>query len=123
MVTLPGYLLNSPEPTERTRKKWISQGLMAKWGVVIANLILGGESKGIVIFCKIFTIEGPHAFIVNMRTPGIKVEDMPRKTTFNSLDTCYVSFDDALLPPDSMLSGLCRVTEDGVYELTDPKVR
>ena len=67
--------LHSPEPLKSSRKCWISQGLTATWGAVIARLILqNGEDKG------------PHAFIVPMNAAGVIREDMDRKTDFNSLD-------------------------------------
>lgn len=65
---------------------------------------------------------GPHAFLVDMKGKGVVVEDMPRKTTFNSLDNCYVKFNNVLLPFDAMLSGICYVTEDGKYKLVDESV-
>jgi len=106
-----GFVLHSPEPLERTRKYWISQGLIAKWGVVIARLILpGGVDKG------------PHAFIIDLETPGVHREDMPRKTDFNSLDNAVLWFDNVLLSSDSMLSGISSVDpQTGEYRLTNPK--
>lgn len=117
-----GFLLSSPYPTERTRKKWISQGNMAKWGVVIANLIIKDKQKGSFLEIDTNDNKGPHAFIVDMESPGVLVEDMPRKTTFNSLDTSYVTFNNVMLPLDAMLSGLCYITPDGTYELVDDEV-
>jgi acyl-CoA oxidase len=51
-----GFVL---EAAGDARKRWISNGLHAKWAVVIARLILGDEDKG------------PHAFIVNLESEGV----------------------------------------------------
>jgi acyl-CoA oxidase len=120
--TPQGFLLHSPSLVERTRKMWISQGLMSKWGVVIADLIIAEEKKGEENFSQWLKIPGPHAFIVKMNTPGIEIEDMPQKTAFNSLDNCFVSFDNVLVPLDAMLSGISYVTTNGKYKLRDPNV-
>eukprot|EP01083_Nonionella_stella_P253495 872203_1 len=55
--TKHGYILNSP--TIKSHKTWISQGITAKWCVVIARLILKDK-----------TDKGPHAFVVDLKTKG-----------------------------------------------------
>jgi len=103
-----GFTIQSPNPVSSSRKCWISQGLMAKWGALIARLIINGEDKG------------PHAFIIDMQSPGILREDMARKTDFNTLDNAYVSFDNVEIPRENILSGISFVDENGKYQLVDP---
>ena len=100
-------------PTLKSRKTWISQGLTAKWAVVIARLILPDNVD-----------KGPHAFVVDISDSksGICKEDMPSKTDFNGLDNANIWFDHASLPADSLLSGVSYITGDGEYKLTDPNV-
>lgn len=108
--TKDGYVLDSPEPLGSSRKTWISQGLVAKWGVVIARLLLPGVDKG------------PHAFVIEMSTPGILKEDMLPKTEFNGLDNAMIWFEKCKLPHSALLSGISSVNEEGAYLLTNPKV-
>ena len=99
-------------PTLKSRKTWISQGLTAKWAVVIARLILNDVDKG------------PHAFVVDISSSknGICKEDMPSKTDFNGLDNANIWFEHTSLPLDSLLSGVSYVDADGEYILRDPNV-
>jgi len=103
-------------PTPAAEKTWISQGLAAEWGVVVADLVV--EEKHL----------GPHVFILDMRTPGVHRESMGEKTSFNALDNAKVSFDHVQLPATALLSKLCRVharsTADGFkaeYSFTGKK--
>jgi len=109
--TPKGYIVTSPDPHDQSMKNWISQGLTAKWGVVIARLILPNQED-----------KGAHAFLVDMELPGIRKIDMPRKTDFNCLDNVQCIFDDVLVPHDSLLSGISYVDDIGRYVLRDPKV-
>lgn len=89
------FILNTPH--EGARKNWISQGFVADKTVVLADLIVGGQSMG------------PHAFIMDFRVdgelvPGITVDDMGRKTVGNDLDNAWISFDQVQLPLSAMLS-------------------
>jgi acyl-CoA oxidase len=70
------FILNTPH--EGARKNWISQGFVADKTVVLADLIVGGQSMG------------PHAFIMDFRVdgelvPGITVDDMGRKTVCSKI--------------------------------------
>jgi len=90
-----GFELHTP--SETATKTWISQGLAADWGVVVAQLIIDGESHG------------PHVFVVDMQSQGIVRECMGSKTTFNSLDNARVSFNHVWLPRQALLSRFCSV--------------
>jgi len=84
-------------PTPAAVKTWISQGLAADWGVVIAQLIVEG------------TNHGAHVFLLDMTSHGISRESMGAKTTFNALDNAHISFDHVKVPHDALLSKLCMV--------------
>ena len=60
--------------------------------------------------------KGPHAFLVDLDSRGVKKEDMARKCAFNGLDNVYLSFDNVELELDSLLSGISYVDEDGSYQ-------
>jgi len=94
------FRLNTP--SKEAGKTWISQGLIAEMGVVIAKLFVDGEDFG------------PHAFFIDMSAPGITRTDMGRKTDFNSLDNAKVSFHEVHLPVDSLLGKFCEI-KDGKY--------
>ena len=103
--------LHSPAPVEVSAKYWISQGYTARWGVVIAKLLLEDG-----------TDKGAHAFIVDLHSTGVFRKDMPKKTCFNSLDNCEIWFDHVALPRTALLSGISFVDANGDYQLVDPKV-
>jgi len=89
------FLLNTPH--EGARKNWISQGFVADKTVVVADLIIGGKSKG------------PHGFVMDFRrdgelVSGISVDDMGEKTVGNDLDNAWLSFDNVELPQHALLS-------------------
>ena len=112
-------------PTVASRKTWISQGLTARWGVVIARLFVpnpdggsGGSGGSSSTLDK-----GPHAFLVDMlQSRGVVREDMPSKIDFNGLDNANVWFDHQRLELDAMLSGISSVNKEGSYILADPNV-
>ena len=104
-----GYILHSPSP--KSHKTWISQGLTAKWCVIIARLILRDG-----------TDKGPHAFVIDMDTEGISKKDMISKTNFNGLDNANLSFNQCLVPHNTLLSKICYVDDNGEYHLRDPNV-
>lgn len=100
--------LHSPAPVRDSAKYWISQGFTAKWGVVIARLLMpGGRDLG------------PHAFVVDLESAGVHKKDMERKTVFNSLDNCEIWFDHVTLQRTDLLSGISFVDAQGAYRLVD----
>mmetsp|Transcript_26433 Transcript_26433/g.47686 ORF Transcript_26433/g.47686 Transcript_26433/m.47686 type:complete len:621 (+) Transcript_26433:61-1923(+) len=84
-------------PSGSAEKTWISQGLAAEWGVVVAQLVVDGQARG------------AHAFLVDMTSPGVSRQCMGAKTTFNALDNARVSFDRVRLPSTALLSKFCSV--------------
>ncbi|SPQ95171.1 unnamed protein product (mitochondrion) [Plasmodiophora brassicae] len=78
------FIINTPNP--RAARNWISQGLVADEGVVIATLTVKGKTYG------------PQVFLVTFRDdagsllPGIQTIDMGRKTVGNDLDNARLIF-------------------------------
>ena len=98
------FVLNSPN--QGAFKNWISQGHVADQAVVLANLTVGSERVG------------PHAFLVDMASPGISTGDMGIKTTGNDLDNAWIAFDDVRVPRSALLDAHCDVSADGTYART-----
>ena len=105
--TKDGFIINTPN--DDAVKVWISQGLLAKWGVVIAKLIIDGIEHGI------------HGFIVDMTDGNIVKEDMGRKTAYNSLDNANVTFNNVVVPHKNMLTKFARISQDGKFEFDGEK--
>eukprot|EP00211_Chloroparvula_japonica_P001122 CAMPEP_0119119178 /NCGR_PEP_ID=MMETSP1310-20130426/780_1 /TAXON_ID=464262 /ORGANISM="Genus nov. species nov., Strain RCC2339" /LENGTH=592 /DNA_ID=CAMNT_0007108597 /DNA_START=277 /DNA_END=2055 /DNA_ORIENTATION=+ len=103
------FILHSPAPVSQSAKYWISQALTAKWGVVIARLLMPDGSD-----------KGPHAFLVDLTLPGIHMEDMESKVDFNWLDNGRCWFENVRLSDQDLLRGMCFVDEGG-YHLRDEK--
>uniref|UniRef100_A0A7S2JLK2 Acyl-coenzyme A oxidase n=1 Tax=Zooxanthella nutricula TaxID=1333877 RepID=A0A7S2JLK2_9DINO len=83
-------------PDKGAFKNWISQGLCADLCVAVADLRVGGKSHG------------PHAFLMEIRrggglADGVGMGDMGVKTIGNDLDNAWISFQNVLLPKDSLL--------------------
>jgi len=98
------FVLNSPN--QGAFKNWISQGHVADQAVVLADLTVGSERVG------------PHAFLVDMASPGISTGDMGIKTTGNDLDNAWIGFDDVRVPRSALLDAHCDVSADGTYART-----
>jgi len=107
-------------PNESASKNWISQGLAAEFAVVVASLVTKhpkkeGEKKNF----------GPHAFVIRMRDdqgnllPGIKADDMGRKTVANDLDNARLFFEKVEIPLSGLLQRYCTIDEKtGEYKQT-----
>ena len=65
--------------------------------VVFANLTVGSERVG------------PHAFLVDMASPGISTGDMGAKTTGNDFDNAFIAFDKVRVPRSALLDAHCDV--------------
>ena len=72
----------------------------------VANLTVGSERVG------------PHAFLVDMASPGISTGDMGIKTTGNDLDNAWIAFDKVRVPRSALLDAHCAVSADGTYART-----
>jgi acyl-CoA oxidase len=107
------FVLHTPH--DGARKNWISQGFVADKTVVLADLIVQGQSMG------------PHAFVMDLRRDGalahgVTVADMGRKTVGNDLDNAWIAFDHVRLPKAALLSKHADVV-NGQYELLTAGVR
>lgn len=91
----PGIVRNTdgtPDPVRTlNRKNWISQGLSAKWGVVVADIVRDEKSYG------------HHAFLINLNTDGITRADNGRKTGLNGIDNAIFIFDSVQVPVDAIM--------------------
>jgi len=102
-----GFVLHTPD--ELARKQWISQGLTASQMVVIAKLIVDGESHG------------PHAFLMPLRdasgqlTTGVSVGNMGSKTIANDLDNAWISFDSVRIDRTCMLDRFATIEGADTY--------
>jgi alkylation response protein AidB-like acyl-CoA dehydrogenase len=100
-------------------KNWISQGLTADVGVVVADLVVKGKSHG------------PHGFLVTFRegitrrlARGVTMGDMGVKTTGNDLDNAWVRFDGFTVPHDALLCKYGGVdANSGEYVAKQPGIR
>jgi len=102
-----GFLIDTPDIS--AEKNWISQGLVAEWVVVFANLVV--DSKDL----------GPHPFVLRMRDPatgslipGISVVDMGKKTVANDLDNARIKFQNVYAPTTALLNRFSGMV-DGKY--------
>jgi len=112
-----GFTISTP--TVESEKNWISQGLVADWVVVFADLIMDGKALG------------PHPFLFRMREeatgaliPGVSVTDMGTKTIANDLDNARIRFTDVFAPREALLSRFVDITPGGEYvQLGDEPMR
>jgi len=110
------FRLSNVGPTNGAHKNWISQGFVADKAVVLADLVVAGQSRG------------PHAFLMDMRragqlVPGVSTGDMGMKTTGNDLDNAWISFDDVELPRSALLSRYAHVSAEGQYRQTSEGIK
>ncbi len=80
-----GYRLNG-------RKQWCSTGRFA--AVVMAMFRTGGAGA-----------KGISAFLVDPKSPGVRVERVTEKLGIHSSDTCDLAFEDARVGRDALLGG------------------
>lgn len=112
-----GFVISTP--TEDSEKNWISQGLIADWIVVFADLTIDGKARG------------PHPFFLRMRdeatgglAPGFSLVDMGMKTVANDLDNARIRLSDVFAPREALLSRFVDVTPEGQYvQLGDEPMR
>ncbi len=97
-------------PSDSARKDYIGNAaLHARLAVVFAQLVVGGEPRGV------------HALVVPLRDedgnvlPGIRIEDCGRKIGLNGVDNGRIWFDDVRVPRDALLDQHAEVREDGTY--------
>jgi acyl-CoA oxidase len=100
------FVLNSPD--DGSCKNWISQGMTADKGLVLASLIVDGKNMGPHAFLIDFITNGKHA-------PGITVGDMGRKTIGNDLDNAWIRFQNVVVPKSGLLNRYADIDSNGNY--------
>ena len=82
------------------QKRWITNGGVAGWYTVLATFDRGLKHKGIA------------AFIVDAKSPGVKVGRKEKKMGQRASNTCDVIFEDVRVPARNLLG-----TEDGGFKV------
>jgi len=97
-------------PDDRARKDYIGNAAAhASHAVVFAQLVVGGESRGV------------HALVVRIRdedgrpAAGVRIEDCGPKIGLNGVDNGRIWFDGVRVARTSLLNRYAEVTEDGRY--------
>jgi acyl-CoA oxidase len=107
-------------PDDQARKDYIGNaGRDGRMAVVFAQLIVGGESRGV------------HALLVPLRdeqgnvVDNIRIEDCGAKLGLDGVDNGRLWFDDVRVPRDALLDRYAEVSADGVYtsEIESPTKR
>jgi acyl-CoA oxidase len=102
------FIINTPH--DDARKEYIGgAGKYARYAAVFAQLIVGGESKGV------------HAFVVQIRDeagndmPGVRTADDGLKAGLNGVDNGMLWFDKVRVSRDALLNRYADVSTAGVY--------
>ncbi|NBH04315.1 acyl-CoA dehydrogenase [Amycolatopsis sp. SID8362] len=103
-----GFVVHTPDPM--AQKEYIGNAARdGRMAVVFAQLITGGESRGV------------HAFLVPIRDPegkplpGVSIEDCGPKAGLNGVDNGRLSFDHVRVPREALLNRFGDVDENGTY--------
>ncbi|HEY3467880.1 MAG TPA: acyl-CoA dehydrogenase [Amycolatopsis sp.] len=103
-----GFVVNTPD--HMAQKEYIGNAARdGRMAVVFAQLVTGGESRGV------------HAFMVPIRDesgapmPGVSIEDCGPKAGLNGVDNGRLSFDNVRVPREALLNRFGDVAEDGTY--------
>jgi acyl-CoA oxidase len=103
-----GFVVHTPDAM--AKKEYIGNAARdGRMAVVFAQLITGGESRGV------------HAFLVPIRDdsgapmPGVSIEDCGPKAGLNGVDNGRLSFDHVRIPREALLNRFGDVAEDGTY--------
>jgi len=105
-------------PTPLAQKYWITNGAVhAHWCAVFAQLIVGGEKRGI------------HALLVRIRNDdmsvcrGVRIEDMGHKMGCNGVDNGKLWFDNVRVPRGALLNAFSNVDAAGNFSSSIAKPR
>nr|WP_221471955.1 acyl-CoA dehydrogenase [Amycolatopsis umgeniensis] len=94
-------------PDRSAMKEYIGNAARdGELAVVFAQLITGGESRGV------------HAFVVPIRgegVSGVEIEDCGRKAGLNGVDNGRLTFNQVRVPREALLNRFGDVAEDGTY--------
>lgn len=102
------FVVHTPDVS--ARKEYIGNAARdGRMAAVFAQLITGGESRGV------------HAFLVPIRDedggalPGVTIEDCGHKAGLNGVDNGRLTFDQVRIPRTALLNRYGDVAEDGTY--------
>ncbi len=99
------FVLDTPD--RDATKEYIGNAARdGQFAVVFAQLITGGESRGV------------HAFLVPIRgesAQGVEIEDCGRKAGLNGVDNGRLSFTQVRVPREALLNRFGDVADDGTY--------
>ena len=101
------FVVHTPDPS--ATKEYIGNAARdGRMAVVFAQLVTGGESRGV------------HAFMVPIRDSdgplsGVSIEDCGRKAGLNGVDNGRLSFDHVRVPREALLNRFGDVASDGTY--------
>ncbi|GAB0092190.1 Acyl-coenzyme A oxidase [Sergentomyia squamirostris] len=103
------FILNSPTLSSF---KWWPGGLghTANYAIVMAQLIIGGEGKGMMPFMVQIRDEQTH-----MPLPGVKVGEIGAKLGLKSTNNGFLGFTKHRIPRENMLMKNSQVLEDGTF--------
>ncbi|WP_020664913.1 acyl-CoA dehydrogenase [Amycolatopsis benzoatilytica] len=102
------FVVHSPDPG--ATKEFIGNAARdGQLAVVFAQLVTGGQSRGV------------HAFLVPIRdesgsaAPGVTIADCGAKAGLNGVDNGRLTFDQVRVPRDALLNRFADVAVDGTY--------
>lgn len=102
------FIIHSPH--KNAGKEYIGNALHGKMATVFAQLIVGGENKGV------------HALVVPLRDehhntlPGITIEDNGYKLGLNGVDNGRIWFNQVRVPRENLLDRFAQVDRAGNYQ-------
>eukprot|EP00615_Pteridomonas_danica_P000841 CAMPEP_0114354888 /NCGR_PEP_ID=MMETSP0101-20121206/19809_1 /TAXON_ID=38822 ORGANISM="Pteridomonas danica, Strain PT" /NCGR_SAMPLE_ID=MMETSP0101 /ASSEMBLY_ACC=CAM_ASM_000211 /LENGTH=522 /DNA_ID=CAMNT_0001496565 /DNA_START=18 /DNA_END=1583 /DNA_ORIENTATION=- len=110
-------------PTASSVKNWISQGMYAEHAVILAELFVGGESKGPHLFWAEIAdrVKDDKGNFVEGSRPlprkGVTIDSLPSKTVMVGLDNAEISFSEFRIPRTALLNRFCSLERgsDGSY--------
>ncbi|WP_432547838.1 acyl-CoA dehydrogenase family protein [Kineococcus sp. SYSU DK004] len=101
------FVVHTPDPS--ARKDYIGGAAEdAEVAVVFAQLVTGGERRGVHAFLVPLVVDGAPA-------PGVHREDDGRKMGLNGVDNGRLSFDAVRVPRENLLDRYAQVAPDGTY--------
>jgi acyl-CoA oxidase len=101
-------------PHDGAVKTWISQGRTAEWCVLIADLVVGGTSRGAHAF--LFELRRSDGTLIN----GASMGDAAEKTIGQDLDNVWLRFDSSEIVESALLGRFGHIDASGQYTSLAP---
>ena len=106
------FVINTP--TETATKWWPGElGRYANYAVLFANLIIDGNSYGIMPFIVQLRDLNTHKHVA-----GVKTGDMGPKFGYFSKDNGWATFKNVRVPRDQLLQKFVQVDRDGTFSVS-----